>query len=110
MAKRIVLTGYTVVPQLGVLDDETDEVTAVPFGAMQVAAGGLAQFESVEWPPQLADVRKEFSKALKAQDDAQRDAEALVAVATEPKPPRAARRSRPAKKAAPRKRAPARKK
>lgn len=118
MSKRIVQTGFTVTPLMGVLDDETDVVTPVPLQPISVSADGLAVFAASEWPAQLAAMRHEFTKAMAAEETAaaarQRDLEALAAAATPvPKPPRDARRA--AKKAtgakkAPRKRAPARKK
>lgn len=70
MTKRIVHGGYTVIPQLGVLDDETDQVTAVQHQPLQVPAGGLAEFESMTWATQLAAIRGEFAKQLEAQTPA----------------------------------------
>lgn len=69
MTKRIVLGGYTVIPQLGVLDDETDQVTAVQHQPLQVPAGGLSEFEATTWPEQLAKIRGEFAKQLEAESE-----------------------------------------
>jgi hypothetical protein len=68
MSKRIVLAGYLVTPQLGLLDDEDDTVEAVQIQPIQVKVGGLNQFETVQWPAQLASIKSKVAAELQALD------------------------------------------
>ena len=82
MTKRLVQTGFTVIPHMGVLDEETDSVTPAEFPPIQVAPGGLTAFEHSEWPVKLAAVKGEFAKQ-------QAEAEAAAAPPVDPAPPAA---------------------